>query len=325
MHSPYSNQDHGFTDAFFHALKASCKWWLCERPSFSFWDQDQPNVWLNFCKEITKVSPLTSQYVKKCMAKYLEPHQHCDAFFTGYYEPTLYGSLHKTEIFCYPLYKNPQKQNVPHTFSRKDIYDGVLSKQNLELLYVNDMVDPFFLEIQGSGRIVLENGCILRVGYDGQNGQPYTAIGRILVEQGELLKDTVSLFSIKEWLRKYPKKARTVMESNASYVYFKLLEENTLGIDGPIGTQKLPLTPFHSVACDASSWPFGMILVYDIPVGVSKTPLKGYALTQDTGGAIKGDVRFDLFCGAMKEGEHLAGYLKHHGNVTFWLPKKHHE
>lgn len=318
-----------FTEAFLKALGVSCAWWLFQGPPVLLWGRQQNESWLSFCKEVVSASPLTPQHLKKCMDKYLEINTQHDAFFTGYYEPTLYGSLHKTEKFSHPLYKDPKKHQYPHAFSRKDIYKGALFHQNLELLYVSNPIDAFFLEIQGSGRVVLDDGRILRVGYDGQNGKPYTPIGRILVERGEISKDAVTLFSIKKWLLDHPKNAWDIMEHNESYVYFKILEENDSDIDGPLGTQKLPLTPLHSVACDASHWPFGMILSYDIPFEFhsefqrSQKSLRGYALTQDTGGAIKGNHRFDLFCGAEKEGEYMAGHLKHPGKVIFWVPKKH--
>ena len=317
------SHDAVFTDAFLCALKASCAWWLSQKPQAPFFSVAQYDIWLRFCEKIVG-SVLSSHNLFTYREKYLEPHRQSDAFFTGYYEPTLYGSLHKTEKYNHPLYQNPQHKNGLSTFSRKDIYNGALYGENLELLYVSDAIDAFFLEIQGSGRVVLENSSVMRVGYDGQNGHPYTAIGRILIAQGEIKRENVSLFAIKKWLRHYPEKARTLMEENASYVYFKQLKPHVTGIEGPIGTQTLPLTPFHSVAFDTGYWPFGMILLYDISVepAFSKNSLKGFALTQDTGGAIKGKSRFDLFCGETQEGEYLAGHLKHQGSATLWLPKK---
>lgn len=204
--------------------------------------------------------------------------------------------------------------------TRKNIRDGALLEHNLELVYVNDSIDAFFLEIQGSGRIELDNGDLLRVGYAGQNGHPFTPIGRLLKERGALLPDAISLQTIKQWLRDHPHEAHTVMDHNESYVFFKEI----LGGDsmsGPIGTQQLPLTPLHSLACDGSYWPFGMLVVYELNHPLSGGTFTHMALTQDTGGAIKGHLRFDLFCGHGEPAENLAGHLKHFGKISSYLPK----
>jgi len=244
-----------------------------------------------------------------------------DAFFTGYYEPTLKGSMTPSSLYSIPLYKEPNQlvngKPIQQTFSRKQIREGALTHLGCELVYVSDAVDAFFLEIQGSGRIEMEDGSVFRVGYAGQNGFPYTPIGRALKEKGCLDSQNITMQSIKAWLRGNPEEAFHIMDLNESYVFFKEILKGEPPHLGPLGTQRLPLTSMMSVACDAEHWPFGMILIYDL-----KSPsLSGVALTQDTGGAIKGPLRFDLFCGFGKEAEEISGSLKTQARVCAYLPK----
>ncbi len=250
--------------------------------------------------------------------RYLEPLTLNEkAFFTGYYEPTLQGSLRHSEDYPIPLYTTPNNKKQ----TRKAIRDGCLRGQGLELVYVRDDIDAFFLEIQGSGRVELDDGKILRVGYADQNGYPFTPIGRILKERGEIDPNEISLRTIKQWLRENPDRAHSVMNMNESYVFFKaILQGDTFS--GPIGTQKQPLTPLHSLACDPSYWPFGMLFHYRLRHPRTNEELSHMALTQDTGGAIKGPFRFDLFCGYGRAAEDLAGHLKDWGKMTVFLPKK---
>lgn len=309
------------TEPFFAALKISCAWWLdkSETHDHPCFKQDGLDRWLTFCKNIVRV-----KYLEACE----EPifHQvkpsYDAAFFTGYYEPTLYGSRTPTSTYHIPLYKLPHDKFYP----RSRIRTEEVTSSWEPLVYVNDAVDAFFLEIQGSGRIILPDGTLMRVGYAGQNGYPFTPIGRILVERGEIGAEQISLFSIKEWLRNNYDRAVEIMDLNASYVFFK--ENAHEGMEpcmedvthGPIGTQGLPLTPMHSVACDPSYWPFGIVLTYRLTHPITGKDIYNFALTQDTGGAIKGKYRFDLFTGHGDEAQKFAGYLKHNGILSVFLP-----
>lgn len=261
--------------------------------------------------------------------------------FTGYYEPSLKGSLVPTEEFNVPLYKRPDDlvmvdlgdfreelkgQRVagrvidaklkPYE-DRKQIDEGSLQGKNLEIVWVNDEVDAFFLHIQGSGRVLLDNGQEIRVGYDGQNGHPYHAIGKTLVDKGILKKEDVSLQSIKAWLLANHDKAKDLLQLNPSYVFFKVLEEN-----GSIGGEGVVLTAGRSVAVDYTLLPYGtpMFLQFENPLNLKQT-IARTMIAQDTGGAIRGAIRGDVFWGHGEKAEELAGKMKSKGSAWIMLPK----
>lgn len=264
-----------------------------------------------------------------------------DGLFTGYYESALRGSLKRQGKYQTPLYKKPsdlvmvdlgefrlnlkgeriagrvvEGQLKPYA-DRKAIEAGALAGRNLELLYVDDPVDAFFLHIQGSGRVTLPDGSEFRVGYDGQNGHPYVAIGRELVARGELTKEEVSMQSIRAWLAAHPGQARGLMELNPSFVFFRKLEG-----EGPLGAQGVALTPGRSLAVDRSFIAYGVPLWLD-----AQDPLQASArvrrllVAQDTGGAIRGPVRGDVFWGHGPDAEKRAGLMKSPGRYWLLLPK----
>jgi len=267
-----------------------------------------------------------------------------EGLFTGYYEPTLHGSRVEGGEFTVPLYLRPPElvsvdlgrfradlkgkriagkvedgALVPY-FDRKSIDEGALAGRGLELVWVDDPVDAFFLEIQGSGRIVLPDGEQIRVGYAGQNGYVYSAIGRELLKRGVLTKEQLSMQSIREWLEANPGEAREVMRTNASYVFFRELSE-----EGPIGSLGVPLTPERSLAVDPLFVPLGVPVWIDttIPAGApgGPRPLQRLLVAQDTGGAINGPVRGDVFWGPGDEAEKTAGSMRQPGRLWLLLPK----
>ena len=264
-----------------------------------------------------------------------------DGLFTGYFEPLLHGSLKKTPRYSVPLYKKPGdlvtvklgKFNaalmgqqitgrlrantlVPYA-KRAEIERGALSGKGLELVWVDDPVDAFFLQIQGSGLVRLPSGKILRVGYAGKNGQPYFAIGRDLVARGALTTENVSLQTIRAWLAANPAEAQAVMNKNQSYVFFRVITGA-----GPIGAQGVPLTAGHSLAVDRRYIPLGAPLWLDTtdPL-VPGAPLRRLVIAQDTGGAIKGVVRGDFFWGAGDWARNSAGKMKQPGRFYILLPR----
>lgn len=244
--------------------------------------------------------------------------------FTGYYEPELVGSLRPSAEFPIPLYGRPEDIKVvdgraqPY-FTRAEIDGGALAKRGLELLWLADPVDAFFLQVQGSGRIRLTDGRIVRVGYAGDNGHPYTAIGRILVERGEMTKDTASLQTIRDWLRNHPADAGPLMHRNARFIFFR-----EVAGDGPIGSQNVVLTPGRSLAVDPAHIPLGALLWLDTsyPAGTPEAgqPLRRLMVAQDTGSAIKGVVRGDLFWGSGEAAARYAGPMKQPGRLFLLLP-----
>jgi membrane-bound lytic murein transglycosylase A len=263
-----------------------------------------------------------------------------EGLFTGYYESMLSGSLTKTAIYNVPLYRRPSDlvlvelgdfrpalkgQHIagkvldgklkPYA-DRAAIDRGALAGQNLEIVWVNDADAAFFVQVQGSGRVHLTDGRMLHIGYDGQNGYPYTAIGRELIARGELTKDNVSLQTIDAWLKSHPSQAQELREKNPSYVFFKILDEGS----GPVGAQGVALTPEHSLAVDPKFIPYGAPVFLNAahPLGGQ---IRHLLIAQDTGGAIIGPVRGDVFWGTGSQAEQAAGVMKSRGPAWILLPK----
>lgn len=265
-----------------------------------------------------------------------------DGLFTGYYEPQLHGSRTKHDRYQTPVYGLPGDlvsvdlgrfrdalkgeriagRVVGHTLvpyaTRADIDRNGLASSRI-LFYGDDPVAVFFLHIQGSGRVVFDDGSAARVAYAGQNGHPYTAVGKTLIKIGALKRENVSMQSIAAWLHTHNAQARAVMESDASYIFFK---ETPLGDPalGSPGTESVPLTPEASIAVDAKVHPLGVpfFIVTTTPDG---KPLHSLFVAQDTGGAIKGPVRADIFFGFGHRAESLAGEMKQKGTMFALLPK----
>lgn len=265
-----------------------------------------------------------------------------DGLFTGYYEAALRGSRRRHGSYQIPLYARPPDlvtvnlgrfrdslkgqrtagrvaggRLVPYA-SRAAIDGGTLSGRGLELVWVDDAVDAFFLHIQGSGRVRLDDGGAVRVGYAGHNGHPYVAIGRELIATGEIPRNKVSMQSIRAWLAAHPERAGEMMARNASYVFFRILKGG-----GPVGSEGSVLTPVRSLAVDRRHVPLGVPiwLVTTHPTNPS-TPLRRLVIAQDTGGAIKGAVRGDLFWGHGAAAAEAAGRMKETGQYYLLLPRK---
>ncbi|GHD39714.1 membrane-bound lytic murein transglycosylase A [Thalassobaculum fulvum] len=263
-----------------------------------------------------------------------------DDLFTGYFEPELAGSLRKAAGYPVTLYKRPpdlidvdlgafreslkgeriagRVENgrlVPYA-DRAAIEDGGIAGKAEPLLYLADPVDAFFLHIQGSGLVILPDGSRLRVGYDGTNGHPYYAIGRWLIAEGEVPKEKMSLQAIRDWLAAHPERRRELMDRNPSYVFFRRLTG-----DGPVGAAGVALTPGRSLAVDRRHLPLGAPLWVDVAYPTDAGPaLRRLMIAQDTGGAIRGPVRADVFWGAGKPAEALAGPMAAKGRYWLLLP-----
>jgi membrane-bound lytic murein transglycosylase A len=259
---------------------------------------------------------------------------------TGYFEPELKGSRTKSARYSVPLYKRPPDlvnadlglfredlkgrtitgrvegtRFVPYP-ARDIIEKGALAGKQLEILWVDDPIEVFFLHVQGSGRVELENGEIVRVGYDAQNGQMYRAIGRDLVERGAMTVEQVNLESIVQWLRAHPAEAQALMNRNPSYVFFREVRGR-----GPIGAQGVPLTPGRSLAVDRKFVPLGAPVWLDTTDPRTGAPIRRLMVAQDTGGAITGPVRADLFWGAGPEARAGAGHMKQDGRMFLLVPR----
>ncbi len=251
-----------------------------------------------------------------------------DGFFTGYYEAEVAGSRTPTAEFKVPLYSPPKaligkKSTVFSKFDRKEIEDGAIAGKGLEICYVKDPVDAFFAQIQGSTRVKLEDGELLRLNYIASNGKPYTPVGRILIDEGVYTPEEMSMDKIREYMEANPDEGKALRLKNRSFVFFS---ETSLGPkDECIGSQGIPLTPMRSLAVDPS------IHVYGTPIWVeAEFPLKGLApvdpfhhlmFAQDTGSAIKGPARADIYFGHGEDVPHIAGRIKQFGHFVMLVPK----
>ncbi|MFQ5957805.1 MAG: murein transglycosylase A [Alphaproteobacteria bacterium] len=269
-----------------------------------------------------------------------------DGFFTGYFEPLLAGARAPDRRYVTPIYALPPdlitvnlgefrpelrgeriagriEAGALKPYSDRAAIDaGALDGRATTLAWVDDPVDAFFLHVQGSGRIRLDDGEMLRVGYAGSNGHAYVSIGRVLVERGALTAEEVSLDSIRAWLAANPDEAGAVLAANPSYVFFRELEEG----DGPIGSQGAVLTPGRSLAVDPLHVPLGVPVWLDImaPAPDPAAPdrrVRRLVVAQDTGGAIKGPLRGDVFWGFGREAGSIAGRMKHPGRLYLLLPR----
>jgi membrane-bound lytic murein transglycosylase A len=252
------------------------------------------------------------------------------AFATGYYEPEIEGSRTQKPGYV-PIYMVPsdlvrctqadgtagrridETGNCVLYYTRAEIEDGALAGKGLELAWAKDPVDLFFLEIQGSGRIRLDDGTVMRVGYAGQNGRDYVAIGRLLRDRGVLPPGGASMHSIKDWIRANPDQGRELMHENTSYVFFKELTGS-----GPLGALNVAVTPRGTVAADPNYVPLGAPIYLH---RVDRHEVEGLWVAQDTGGAIKGPNRFDTFWGAGPEAVAIAGGMSASGEALILIPK----
>ncbi|MEY4985049.1 MAG: hypothetical protein RIR62_3315 [Pseudomonadota bacterium] len=237
------------------------------------------------------------------------------ALFTGYYEPELNGSPVRTPRFAWPIYRRPPDLRDGQVYhSRAAIEAGALRGRGLELAWLNDPVDVYFLQVQGSGRIRMPDGRILRVGYAGRNGHAYRSVGQEMVRRGTHSLDQVSAQEIKSHVRSTG--ATALLNVNPSYIFFR--EIDTLGpADGPIGAMGRSITAMRSVAIDPEYTPLGA------PVWVEKdgsVPVRQLMVAQDTGGAIKGPQRADIFYGSGDAAGDAAGIVKDGGRLVVLLP-----
>lgn len=241
-----------------------------------------------------------------------------EGLFTGYYEPSLRGSKMRGGRYTVPIYRRPpdwDPKGGPYP-DRAAIEAGALAGKKLELVWAEDPIDVFFLQVQGSGRIELPSGQIMRVGYAGDNGRKYVPIGRILIERGIYRPEEVSLQTIREWLRANPKQAPSLMRENPRYIFFRVLDT-----DGPMGASGVVLSPGRSLAIDPAFMPMGAPLWLDTTwPGPDAKPLRRLVVAQDTGVAIKGAVRGDVFWGPGPDAERYAGQMRQPGSYFLLLP-----
>ncbi|AHM03464.1 Membrane-bound lytic murein transglycosylase A precursor [Roseibacterium elongatum DSM 19469] len=238
------------------------------------------------------------------------------ALFTGYFEPELQGSTRRTSRYRYPVYRMPPEA-TGRWLSRREIEEsGVLEDRGLEIAWVDDPVELFFLQIQGSGRIRLTDGRVIRVGYGGRNGHEYRSIGQELVRRGIYNAHQVSAQVIQNWVRRNPAAGRDLMYHNPSYVFFREVEISDPSL-GPLGAMNRSITPMRTIAVDPRFTPLGA------PVWIEKdgaAPMRRLMIAQDTGGAIRGAQRADIFFGYGDAAGREAGTIRDAGRMIVLLP-----
>lgn len=258
-----------------------------------------------------------------------------EGLLTGYYEPILQGTRKRVRATQVPLLARPADLVALPDGSRQRLRDGrpagpyptraSIEDQGLPqaraLLWLDDPIEAFFLQVQGSGRVRLPDGSVVRVGFADHNGQPYRAIGRVLIERGALAPDTVDAAAIRAWLRANPSQARAVMHANPRYVFFRELPSTTTDSAGPPGSLGVALTPMRSVATDPAFVPPGALLFVDGSHPGTGAPMRRVVVSQDRGAAIVGAVRADLFWGWGDEAGRLAGLARQPMRMWLLLPK----
>ena len=293
----------------------------------------RPEDWRAACDAAATVPPGAAT---DFFARWFEPVQvgPGTAFVTGYFEPEIAGSRVQAPGFEVPVYRKPpdlvevdtataQANNWPRRgrmengvllpyFERSEIEDGALANKGLEIGWAADPIEFFFLQIQGSGRLRLPDGGVLRIGYAGQNGREYVGIGKLMKDRGLLGPGQTTMQGIVGWLREHPEEGRAIMRENKSYIFFQELTGA-----GPLGALGTPVTPRGSVAVDAAYVPLGAPIILQL----DRTEANGVWIAQDTGGAIKGANRFDTFWGAGEDAATVAGGMQGRGQALILLPK----
>ncbi len=301
--------------------------------------------WLEVCAKIPDAANAREFFEENFVPFAVTDPDRKDGLLTGYYEPLAQGSLKPSAKFSVPIYARPpdlvafdeaaQKETGlaygrifdgrPQAYlSREDIEKGALSGKGLEIAWLASWEDAFFIHIQGSGRVQLDEGGELRLAYAAKSGQPYTGIGGVLISRGVLTSKTNSMQAIRAWMTNNTSAARELMWQNKSFVFFRKVEitEKTLGA---LGAQQVNLTPGRSLAVDRSVWMFGTPVWIDTRLPPQATqgakPYRRLMVAQDTGSAIKGIARGDVYWGWGPEAERIAGHMKSPARMTVLLPR----
>jgi membrane-bound lytic murein transglycosylase A len=346
----WAGDDHA---AAFAAFLASCRAVNGARPSGR--EATVINTALKpICERALAAIPLEEEGARKFFEDNFQPLRisklgDAEGFLTGYYEPIIDGSRVPTGKFTAPLYRRPpnlvvsgrrklgdsfpskgvkvgrrvgRRKIVPY-YDRGEIEEGALDGWHLEICWLRSQIDVMFAQIQGSARIRLEDGTILRVNYDSHNGWPYTPVGRVLIDRKIIPKDEVSMQRIRDWMEANPDEAKDVRRQNKSYVFFRITDLATE--DEAVGGQGVPLVPGRSIAVDRSLHAYGtpFFIAADLPIANEKAATKFHRLmfAQDTGSAIVGPARADIYFGAGDEAARIAGRIKNPGQFVMLLPR----
>jgi membrane-bound lytic murein transglycosylase A len=323
------------------AFQKSCAVLLRKPPESAVGSFGRAKDWRAPCAALQAAIPTTDAAARAYFARYFKPYEargNTSGLFTGYYEATLNGSWTRGGKYQTPLWQKPKDLLSADLGDFRDDLKGrklvgkvdgqsfkpyddraAVAKNSLQgraepLLWADDAVSAFFLEIQGSGRVKMSDGSMIRIGYDAQNGHPFVPIGRVLADEGGVAKP-VTMKKIRDWLESHPTKAQGMMNKNPSVVFFR-----KTNADGAVGAQGVVLTPMRSMAVDPSFVPLGTPLFVSMDNRASGGNPR-LVIAQDTGGAIKGAVRGDLFTGVGGDAESFAGNLQSSGTYYLLLPR----
>ncbi|WP_419420580.1 murein transglycosylase A [Legionella sp. D16C41] len=334
------------------AFQISCKTFLRQDPERAVGSQKIPlkvKDWHPACKEALTLSEVTETSARNFFQKWFKPvefytKESVQGLFTGYYVPLLHGNLTKTDEYNVPIYGLPsnlitinlgdfsadltprkivariENNKVLPFYDREAINKGALKDKAPVLVWINSHIDRVFLEIQGSGIVKLPNGENLYLNYAGENGAPYTSVAQVLIDKGIMTKDNASMQRIRAYLEAHPKEIHPVLNRNKSFVFFRTLKHTSA-----MGAQGVALTPGYSLAVDRKWIPLGAPMWLDT-TRPNKHSDKGAKLqrlmiAQDTGGAIRGVVRGDVFWGAGDRATFIAGKMKNKGRYWLLLPR----
>lgn len=339
-----------------------CEWITKRQPSLRDAKAVTADIFKACENALSLPAPKTHAQAQKYFESLFQPYRiehkpaanpYNQGFLTGYYEPVIDGSFEKSPRFSEPVLARPEDlvsdrkelaaAGLPDDVMgarrassgsleaypvRADIDAGALTKQTRPLIWLRDGIELFMLQVQGSGRVRLPDGKIVRLVYDGRNGRPYTSIGRLLVERGMIAREDMSLARLKAWVRKSgqsPGQAgRLLMQENQSYVFFRIADDLPPEA-GPVGGAGMPLTPLRSIAVDRNLWPYGLPFWIEADLPWRKAKTEKFArlmIAQDTGSAILGAARADIFFGAGQRAGRLAGNIRHFGTFIVLLPRK---
>ncbi len=345
----WKDDDHGKA---FSAFRRSCERIVMvdEARARKGGDKSGPHPLVDICQAALAFrEELESGAARKFFETHFTPHRYpgdkAEGFVTGYYEPELKGSRAFSESFPVPVYAVPgdlvqlfpdaerASRNhemtagrktaggiVPY-YDRKEIEQGALEGRGLEILYLADWTDAFYMHVQGSGRVELEGGEHVRLSFAAKNGHSYTAIGKRLIERGAISRDEMSMEAVRGWLKANPDQARALRWENRSYIFFSQLPLSEAA-SGPIGSQGVALTPLRSLAVDTSLHPLGMPVWVNAP-GLEWQGQSGFArlmIAQDAGSAIRGPQRGDIFFGSGAAAGDIAGATRHKTEFILLLP-----
>jgi membrane-bound lytic murein transglycosylase A len=286
--------------------------------------------WKNACSAAAHLDDLDVASTRTFFETYFTPFQFAngdgtlDGLVTGYYEPLLHGSRVRRGAYQFPLYRWPAAYRPGAALPPRAELERSGTLVGNELVWVDDPIEAFFLQVQGSGRIVLDDGSVMRVGFGGSNNQPYKSIGRWLLDHGELTPSQATMQGIKAWARANPSRVDALLDTNPRFVFFREmpLPDPALGGQekGPVGALGVPLTPQRSIAVDPASIPLGTAVFLQTTRPMTNAPMNRLVFAQDVGTAIKGGVRADYFWGLGDDAGDLAGRMKQSGRMWLLLP-----